>query len=293
MTETLAQTLTRLTKHLPVRPAGFAEGASARYYLSVPAPPIAPATNVLAAQARPARPPQPSHGKWRQGLDRAYYSLSARANTDQQAALEVVYANEITAGPGFLKVRRSATFGPVPVVVFDRAVASEIMKQARQIEVGTYASRAKGAHGGCLGRAALVVLEFMAYVQWPRSPYGMTPSIAHIAKGARLSRSTACEALKILELHGFLKITRRRKIIQTIFGPKTVQDTSGYVLQQAAGLGAMALALTNRGSESNSLPAKRDHLYKEEKAEKGCNREKKFVYDYGEYGQVQQDFGPS
>ena len=112
MTETLAQTLTRLTKHLPVRPAGFAEASSARYYLSAPAPPIAPATSVLAAQARP---PHPSHGKWRQGLDRAYYSLSARANTDQQAALEVVYANEITAGPGFLKVRRSATFGPVLV----------------------------------------------------------------------------------------------------------------------------------------------------------------------------------
>lgn len=59
----------------------------------------------------------------------------------------------------------------------------------------------------------------------------MFPSIAHIAKGARLSRSATCEAIKILELHGFLKITRRRKVIQTVFDPKVVQDINGYAIQ--------------------------------------------------------------
>ena len=294
MTETLAQTLTRLTKHLPFRPTGFCEAAAERLFLSAPVS-LAPAsvTSAIAAP-RPARPVQPHrHDRWRAGIDRMFYSLSARASPDQQAALEVIYANEITAGPDFLKVRRSATFGPVPVAVFDRAAASEIMKQARQIENGTYAIRARGAHGGCLGRAALVVLEFFCFVQWPRSVYGMFPSIAHIARQARMSRSTAALALKTLELHGFLKITRRRKIIQTVFGPKVVQDTNGYIIQKANGIGAMALAITGGGSESNRRTAIEIIRKSLCEKEKGATEKEVAADKWGEWGQIRQDYGPS
>ena len=298
MTETLSQTLNRLVKHLPFRPTNYYEAAE-RLFLSAPPPLIlataVPASIASIAAPRPAGAAQPPHrhDRWRQGIDRAYYSLSARTSPDQQAKLDIFYASEIAGGPGYAKVRRNAVFGKADVVAYSAAAAAAVMKQARQIENGTYSSRAKGKHGGCLGRAAMAVLEFMLFVQWPRSHYGMSPSIAHIAKGARLSRSTACEALKTLELHGFLKITRRRKIIQTVFGPKIVQDTNGYQLQQVAGLGAMALELTARGSESNRPTAKEiiiDFLCEKEKS---CNQEKKLVRDYIECGQVQQDFGPS
>ena len=297
MTETLAQTLQRLTKHLP--PPSMSYEAAERLFLSAPpSMPIIPATvttpNALAApQPTRAAQPQPRHDRWRQGIDRAYYSMSARTDPAQQAKLDILYASEIAGGPGYAKVRRNAVFGKADVVAYSAAAAAAIMKQARQIENGTYASRAKGKHGGCLGRAAMAVLEFMLFVQWPRSHYGLSPSIAHIARGARLSRSTVCEALKTLELHGFLKITHRRKIIQTVFGPKIVQDTNGYQLQQVAGLGAMALELAARGSESNRSTAKEiiiDFLCEKEK---DCNQEKKLVGDYIECGQVQQDFGPS
>ena len=96
--------------------------AAERLFLSAP-PPIIPATVVPASVAsipapRPARAAQlpHRHDRWRQGLDRAYYSLSARTSPDQQAKLDVIYANELAAGPGYAKVRCNAVFGKVDVV---------------------------------------------------------------------------------------------------------------------------------------------------------------------------------
>jgi hypothetical protein len=113
---------------------------------------------------------------------------------------------------------------------------------------------------------AMQLLEWFCYGLWPRCPQGMVPSLAYIAEGARMCRSSVVEAMKTLELFGFLKVMARRKRVQTPFGPKQVQDTNSYVLGLAKGLGALARSvfgkksqITNvflRPSESRTSPAK-------------------------------------
>ena len=149
-------------------------------------------------------------------------------------------------GPDFLKVRREADFKPVPVIAYRPEVAAEIMKQAREIERETYACRAKGKHGGGLGRMAIQLLEWFCFGMWPRARYGMFPSLAHIAAGARMSKETVVEAMKTLQLFGFLTVEPRRKRIDTPLGVKVVQDTNCYVLNLAKGLGALALSVFGR-----------------------------------------------
>jgi len=197
----------------------------------------------------PVTPPESpirSTGKaaqWSAGIYRAYSYLSARIREPWQLAeLDRQFEQTVEEGPDFLKVRREAEFRPVPVIAYNAAAAAEIMKQAREIERETYKSRAKGKHGGGIGRMAMQLLEWFCFGMWPRSPYGMFPSLAYIAEGARMSRETVTEAMKTLELFGFLTVTARRKRIQTPFGPKQVQDTNCYVLSLARGLGALALA---------------------------------------------------
>ena len=121
-----------------------------------------------------------------------------------------------------------------------------------------------------MGRPALDLLEWFAFVQWPKSAkFGMAPSLAHIAAGARMSRATVVEAMKRLELFGFLTIHRRRKRVPTPFGVKVVQDTNAYVLNLAKGLGALALAVFAKrppigdegASEFRRSPAIRNEHY--------------------------------
>jgi hypothetical protein len=135
------------------------------------------------------------------------------------------------------------------------------MRQAREIERETYASRAKHKHGGGIGRMGMQLLEWFALVMWPRARNGMYPSLAHIAEGARMSKESVVQALKTLELFGFLTIARRRKRIQTPLGVKVVQDTSCYVLSLARGLGELALSAIRKPSESTRPPAKETRFY--------------------------------
>ena len=48
------------------------------------------------------------------------------------------------------------------------------------------------------------LLEWFCFVMWPRARNGMYPSLAHIAEGARMSKETAVQAMKQLELFGLL-----------------------------------------------------------------------------------------
>jgi len=224
----------------------------------------------------PAESPIRSTGKaaqWSAGIYRAYSYLSARIREPwQRAELDRQFEQAVEEGPDFLKVRREAEFVPGPVIAYNAAASAEIMKQAREIERETYKSRAKGKHGGGIGRMAMQLLEWFCFAQWPRSPYGMFPSLAYIAEGARMSRETVTEAMKTLELFGFLKVMRRRKRVQTPFGVKQVQDTNAYVLNLAKGLGALALAVFGKKpqtdtekqgqpSESRKPAAKETHYY--------------------------------
>ena len=121
----------------------------------------------------------------------------------------------------------------------------------------------------------------------------MALSIVAIARGARMSRSTACEAIKALETAGFLTVARQRKRVQGVFGVKIVQDISQYAVHLAQGLGAVAVAACSQAPESGRKTAFKEHLFIKEEKEKDCNREKKFVHDYISYGMAQQEFGPS
>ena len=226
----------------------------------------------LPLQANPIRATQKA-AQWSAGIYRAYLYLTTRIREPWQLAdLDKQFEQTMEDGPDFLKVRREAEFIPVPVVAYNKDAAAEIMKQAREIEKESYKCRPKGKHGGGIGRMGMQLLEWFCFVMWPMARYGMFPSLAHIAAGARMSRETVTEAMKTLELYGFLTVTSRRKRIQTPFGVKQVQDTNCYVLNLAKGLGALALSVFGRKpqtdtgkkgqpSESSRPPAKEIHFY--------------------------------
>jgi hypothetical protein len=203
--------------------------------------------------------------QWSSAVHRAYSYVSGRIRDPaQRAALDSYYAKTLEEGPDFLKVRRTAEFVPVPCIKFHDATAKEIMRQAREIERETYACRSKGKHGGGLGRMALQLLEWFCFVMWPKARYGMYPSLAHIAAGARMSKETVVEAMKALQLFGFLKVDPRRKRIETPLGVKVVQDTNCYVLNLAKGLGELTLALFRKKkqpSESTKPTARETRFY--------------------------------
>jgi hypothetical protein len=233
-----------------------------------------PDRNPVTSPESPIRSTQKA-ALWRAGIHRAYSYLSRRIRDPWQEAekaeLERHYQQTLEEGPDFLKVRRTAEFAPVPVVAYRPEAAAEIMKQAREIERETYACRAKGKHGGGIGRTGIQLLEWFCFVMWPKARYGMFPSLTTIAKDARMSKETVTEAMKTLELFGFLTITRRRKRVETPLGYKQVQDTNCYVLNLARGLGALALAVFGKSqatggkqgqpSESSKPPAKETPSY--------------------------------
>lgn len=220
-------------------------------------PALLPSTNPIRSTRKAAQ--------WSAAVHRAYAYMTGRLrDPSQRAELDRYYEQTLEEGPDFLKVRREADFSPVPVVTFSKEAAAEIMRQAREIERETYACRAKGKHGGGLGRMAVQLLEWFCFGMWPRARYGMFPSLAHIADGARMSKETVIEAMKTLQLFGFLTVQPRRKRIETPLGVKVVQDTNGYVLSLAKGLGALALAVfapKASQSESTKPSAKETHFY--------------------------------
>ncbi len=212
--------------------------------------------------------------QWREGVYRAWGYLAGRArDPGGRAQADELLEQALAEGPDFTKVRRSATFAPVPIIAYSPQAAREIMRQARQIERETYAARAKGEHGGGLGRLGLQLLEWFAFTLWPKSGrFGMVPSLAHVATGARMSRASVVEAMKRLEQFGFLTIQRRRKRVETPLGVKVTQAASAYTLGLARGLGALALAAFGkrppapvatpaRPPESTKTPAIRNELY--------------------------------
>jgi hypothetical protein len=192
--------------------------------------------------------------RWTAGIYSAYQRLLLSIRDASEGVdLERLLEETLKEGPDFLKVRREAGFAPVPVVAFNKKAAAEIMKQARLIEQQSYLSHPKGQHGGCIGRMGMQLLEWFCYVMWPRATFGLFPSLAYIAAGARMSRESVSKAIKTLEAYGFLTVIARRKRIHTAFGLKQVQDTNGYVLNLAKGWGSLALKVFGKAKEQNTL----------------------------------------
>mgnify|MGYP003375657228 CR=1 FL=1 len=222
--------------------------------------------------------------QWSAGIHQAYAQHSARRRDPrQQAEIDRLYEQTLQDGPDFARVRRNAAYAPAPVVAYRKEIAATIMKQAEEIEDGTYASRRNGQHGGVIGVTALRLLRWFCFTMWPKARLGMFPSLEHIAAQARMSKDAAVNAIRTLELHGFLTVIRRRKRVQTAFGVKQVQDTNAYVLNLAQGLGAMALAAIGKASESIRTTAKAIHSYI---SKTGDNFEEPESEKYGFWGQV-------
>ena len=256
----------------------------------------------------PATPESPPHAlvpiratrklaQWKAGLSQAYAYLSGRTHDPQeQGWLDQHYEKVMQDKPDFARVRRNATFEPAPVIVFSQQAAAEIMKQAREIERESYTERGKGKHGGGIGRMAMQLLEWFCFVMWPKGKYGMYPSLEHIASQARMSKDAVVQALKRLELYGFVTVIHRRKRVMTAFGAKQVQDTNAYVLNLARGLGALALAVIAKGkavgktllgssSESGKTSAKETIYFKKSYPTKKTPEKGE---EYGFWGQLKE-----
>lgn len=193
---------------------------------------------------------------WRQQLARAFSYQYGRARTDaERSRLEALYeANHDR--PDFARIHRGSDFAEPPRRPFNAGEAREIMRQARSIERGTYASREKGQHGGAIGKSALRVLEVLLFVVWPTARRGIYPSLAHLAAKCELSVRTLQTCLAVLKLMGFLDILRRMKRVQTELGTLVQQDTNAYTLHLPTGLGAIGAALFGKGPDGKNLQAK-------------------------------------
>ena len=87
--------------------------------------------------------------------------------------------------------------------------------------------RAKGKHGGVLGRSALAVLELLIHLAQARQGR-VAPGYEAMAAIVRMSRQTVITAISVLEVMGLVTVIRRIKRIRTVLGFKTVQATNAF-----------------------------------------------------------------
>lgn len=190
---------------------------------------------------------------WAQEMARAHAYLSGRARTEaEQEAADRLYEAALAEGPDFTRYRTGSDFRDAPKLNLDRNAYARIIHALELIERGTYRhSRKKGKQG--IPRTAARVLKALLGLAMR---YGRVyPSLLGIAQLACVCKQTVVDCLKLLELYGFVVIHRRCKRIRTPLGFKTVQDTNAYTVQEPQGLGALALAIFRRSSESRKQAA--------------------------------------
>jgi hypothetical protein len=77
-------------------------------------------------------------------------------------AIQESLEREIQKGPDFTRCRRGSDFRQPPKVNTDRNFLARLMFMADMIERKTWRGRARGKHGGTLGRSALTLLRGVA-----------------------------------------------------------------------------------------------------------------------------------
>ncbi len=216
-------------------------------------PDSAPAPKVTSARSRNRA------GWWRQDLERSRAYLYGQATTEAEAELiDRAYEEALREGPDFTNYRRDSVFADAPRLKIDRNTYARIMFALDMIERGTYRhSRAKGAQG--MPRTLARVLKALLGLALR---YGrVCPSLEGIARLACVCKQTVVNCLKLLELYGFVVIQRRIQRIRTALGFKTVQATNSYVIQEPGGLGALALSVFKKASESKTRSASSFHSF--------------------------------
>lgn len=200
--------------------------------------------------------------QWRESLTRAWSYWRGKATSEHEAArLDAAYERELAAGPDFAKHHSGSDFA-APVVRLDGNDIAKLMALYRGIERGSYKARAKGKHGGAIGRAAMRVLEAFLFVLYRPGKPLCVPYEA-IAAAAMVSRRTVADALKRLASLGVITIHRRVKRIRTELGFKVCQDCNAYELHPPRGfLGAFMLAVFGpQRSECSKCPANGTAVY--------------------------------
>ena len=182
------------------------------------------ASHICGAPLRPSEPvPVKKRRQSRYGeqLTRAWAFLREKASTEPEvSALDQEYERQIVEGPRY---HRGSEFIDVPRINCDRNFLAKVLFIARAIERGSYKVRAKGKHGGTLGRSALAVLELLINMAQARQGR-VAPGYEALAAIARLSRQTVITRDQRARAHG----ARNRD-------PADQAGTQGARLQDGAG----------------------------------------------------------
>jgi hypothetical protein len=195
------------------------------------------------------------YAAWRQDLTRAWgYWRSKAKNEHEGARIDEAFERELAEGPDFLRCHGNAEFCDAPQITLDRNDIAKLMTTWRAIERGTWNDRAKGKHGGAIGRMAMRLLEAFLFVLYRPGKALCVPYEA-IGRAAMVSRRTVAEALKHLAMLGLITVIPRRKRIRTELGFKVVQDVNAYTLHPPRGLGALAMGLFVREKDQSAKPA--------------------------------------
>jgi hypothetical protein len=204
------------------------------------------------------------------------YRIAARlmtAHPERRAEIEKMLAEEIAKGPDFTRIHRGSNFRRPPPVNTDRNYLARIMFTADVIERKTWKTRAKGKHGGELGRNAMALLRVLLFVA-KKSQGCLYPTYETLAHLARMSRRAAIAAMGVLKLLGFVTVHRRIKRIATAFGIKVGQDSNAYQYHLPKGLGALAWAIFRpASSECTNFPARSVEGNKKAKEEEAGGEE--------------------
>jgi hypothetical protein len=161
-----------------------------------------------------------------------------------------------TKGPDFARYRRDSAYMEAPKLSVDRNAVARIKFKLQAIRRGTWKVKEKGKHAGAVKHSVIEVFDALAFFALR---YGRVyPSLTGLAQAATRSRQTVVNALKVLQLFGFVTVHRRVRKIRTALGFKTVQATNAYTIQEPTGWGALAYAAVMRtSSESKNQPAKK------------------------------------
>jgi hypothetical protein len=204
--------------------------------------------------------------RWQSDMYRAATQLMASCPDDADAIVEHL-EREIAAGPDFTRCHRGSDLRAPPKVNTDRNFICRLMFMARMIETKSYARRAKGKHGGQLGKSALRLLEIMVFVVDKRGGY-LAPCYDTLARLACMSRRAIVTAMGVLEEMGFVTVHRRVKRVRTPFGVKVVQDSNAYEYHLPKGLGALAWSSFGPRSECSKFQAREAADRKKEATDK-------------------------
>jgi hypothetical protein len=181
----------------------------------------------------------------------------ARSN-EERAFVERLYDEAMAEGPDFINYRGKSAFLAAPRLGIDRNAYARILNALEAIERGTYrTSREKGKQG--IPRTVARVLKALLNLALQ---YGeVRPSLVGIARLACACKQTVVNCLKLLSLYGFVIVHRRIKRIRTALGFKVVQDTNAYTIQEPQGLGAIAVRMFKKASESRKWSPSSKDIY--------------------------------